>query len=266
MKIGFIGCGNMGQAILKGMIDKKLVSSKNIFVCDKDKKKISNVTKKYKVKALKTVIDLVEKVQVIIFAIKPQDSELVLSEISPYIDHKKLLISIMAGITTKKIEKHFIKGISVARVMPNMAAFVGQSVSSIAYNNYVSAKHKKIVKKIFSAVGEIYETIEKKKDVITALSGSGPAYFFYMIEAFVDAGIKNGLSRKDALLLIVNTLKGSAEVLKNTDMDPLELRKMVTSKRGTTEAAIDVFNRSDLKKIIIEAVTAAKKRSEEISK
>ena len=144
IKLGIIGCGNMGQAILKGILDKKILNKKDILFSDQNKKTVTQITKKYGIKSSKNNIDLVEKTDVIIFAIKPQESDAVFFEVSAYIDHKKFLISIMAGIKMEKMQSFFVKGIAMARVMPNIAAIVGQSISSIAYNPYVNIKHKKI--------------------------------------------------------------------------------------------------------------------------
>lgn len=265
-KLGFIGCGNMGQAILKSLLEKKMIKVSQVTVCEKDAKKRASIKKKFKVQAISSVINVVERSNIIILAIKPQDSQVILEKISPYVGYKKYFISIMAGVKLTKIEESFVKGIAVARVMPNMAASIGESVSSLSFNKYVSVKNKKLTNKIFSVIGEVYEAPEKKIDIITALSGSGPAYFFYMIESFVEAGVKNGLTKSAALKLMVSTMKGSALVLEQTKLAPEKLREMVTSKKGTTEAALDVMKHSGLKKIIKEAVTAAKKRSQELSK
>jgi pyrroline-5-carboxylate reductase len=266
MKIGFIGCGNMGEAILKGMLEKKCFLAKDIFVCEKDKKRSSALSKKHKVKIISSVKELTEKVDIIILAVKPQDSQQIIKEMSVYMNKKKLIISIMAGVKIEKIEKAVGKSIGIVRTMPNMGAFIGASVTSISYNKNVSKKNKAWTEKIFSSIGNIHVVSQAKKDIITALSGSGPAYFFYIVEAFVIEGVKQGLSKKEATELIVNTMTASADIIKQTKVEPAKLRKMVTSKKGTTEAAIKVFDKKNIKKVITDAVKAAMKRSEQLSK
>jgi len=266
IKLGIIGCGNMGEAIIKGVLSKKNISKRNIYAADKIKAKPAHLRKRYGVEIVSLNSALVRKSQVIILAIKPQDVLKVLEEIRYFIDETKLIISIMAGIKTEKIRNIIGRSVPVVRVMPNMAAFVGESFSAISYNRFVKNVHKAIVRKLFSAIGEITEIDEKKQDAFTALSGSGPAYFCYMVECFVRTALKEGFSRKEALRLVVQTIKGSAKVLTLSGVTPEFLRENVTSKGGTTEAAIKVFEKRALKKIIMEAIKAAVKRSRELSR
>ena len=266
IRLGIIGCGNIGEAIIKGIVSKKILNRKNIYASDKIKAKEANLRKRYGVKILSLNSILVRKSQIIILAVKPQDAQKVLGEIRYFIDRSKLVISIMAGIKTEKIRNIIGRSVPVARVMPNMAAFVGESFSAISYNKFVKNVHKDIVRELFNGIGQITEIDEKMQDAFTALSGSGPAYFFYMVECFVKAALKEGFSRKEALRLVVQTIKGSAKVLTLSGVTPEFLRKNVTSKGGTTEAAIKVFKKRVLKRIIIDAVKAAVKRSKELSR
>ncbi len=266
IKLGIIGSGNMGEAIIKGVLSKKEMSKRNIYTSDKIKAKAANLRKRYSIKILSLNSALVRKSQVIILAVKPQDASKVLEEIRYFIDETKLIISVMAGIKTEKIRNIIGRSVPVARVMPNMAAFVGESFSAISYNRFVKNAQKDIVRKLFKGIGEITEIDEKKQDAFTALSGSGPAYFCYMVECFVKAALKEGFSRKEALRLVVQTIKGSAKVLTLSGVTPEFLRKNVTSKDGTTEAAIKVFEKKALKRIIMDAVKAAVKRSRELSR
>lgn len=266
IKLGIIGCGNMGEAIIKGILSKKNISKGNIYASDKIKAKAANLRKRYGIKIQSLNSALVRKSQIIILAVKPQDALKVLQEIRYFIDKTKLVISIMAGIRTEKIRNIIGRAVPVARVMPNMAAFVGESYSAISYNKFVKDAHKDIVRVLFKGIGEITEIDEKMQDAFTALSGSGPAYFCYMVECFVRAALKEGFSRKEALRLVIQSIKGSAKVLTLSGVTPELLRKIVTSKGGTTEAAIKVFERKALKRIVMDAVKAAVKRSKELSR
>lgn len=265
VKLGIIGCGNMGEAIVKGITTRKIINKRDIYVSDKKKIKATNLKKRYGVNAQSLNSAIVKKTKVIILAVKPQDAQRLLDELRYFIDKSDLIISIMAGIKTNKIQEIIGKSVPVVRVMPNMAALVGESMSAVSYNVHTESKHKNIVRKIFSGIGEIIEIPESMQDAFTALVGSGPAYFFYIVECFLNAARKQGFSRKQALQIITQTIKGSAKVLGLSGATPELLRQKVTSKGGSTEAAMIVFSKKALKHIILNAVQEAAKRSKELS-
>ncbi len=265
-KIGIIGCGNMGEAILN-RLSNVLEKSTSIMVSEFDASRRDYIQSKYKVIVGVDNNEVVKFADVIILAVKPRDLEAILkSEVCCGASKEKLLISIAAGITTGYIESIVGKDVPVIRVMPNMAAAIGESVSSISAGSSVNPKDMALAKEIFLAIGDVVEVDEKLVDTVTAISGSGPAYFFYVIEALIEAGCAEGLKEDVAKKLAVKTALGSAKLLEALKEDPAALRAKVTSKGGTTAAAIEVFESKKIKSIIKEAVSAARTRSKEIQK
>lgn len=264
-KIGIIGCGNMGEAIFNRLSDI-LEKSVSIMVSEFDAKRRDYIQSKYKVIVEIDNNEVVKFADVIILAVKPKDLEAVLkAEVCCGASKDKLLISIAAGVTTKHIEKIVGKDVPVIRIMPNMAATIGESISSISAGSAVSLKHIELAKEIFRTIGDVVEVDEKLIDAVTAISGSGPAYFFYMIEALIAAGCAAGLKEDVAKKLVLKTALGSAKLLEALKEGPAILRSKVTSKGGTTEAAIKVFESKKFKNIIKDAVKAARARSKELS-
>lgn len=265
-KIGIIGCGNMGEAILS-RLSNILEKSVSIMVSEFDAKRRDYIQSKYKMIVEIDNNEVVKFADVIILAVKPKDLEAVLrGEVCCGASKGKLLISIAAGITTKYIESIVGEDVPVIRIMPNMGATIGESVSSISPGSAVKPKHMELAKEIFLTIGDIVEVDEGLIDAVTAVSGSGPAYFFYTIEALIEAGCAAGLKEDVAKRLVLKTALGSAKLLEILKEPPAVLRSRVTSKGGTTEAAIKVFESKKFKNIIKAAVKAARMRSKELQK
>ncbi|MDP3804352.1 MAG: pyrroline-5-carboxylate reductase [Candidatus Omnitrophota bacterium] len=264
-KIGIIGCGNMGEAILS-RLSNILEKSTSIMVSEYDTARRDYIQNKYKIIVEIDNNAVVKYSDVIILAVKPKDFDKILkTEVCCGVSKSKILISIAAGITTKHIEGIVGKDIPVIRVMPNMPAVIGEAISSISRGTSAGDKEMDVAKEIFSVIGEVVEVDEKLVDAVTAVSGSGPAYFFYLIEALVEASRKLGLDEETAKKLVLKTAIGSAKLLEATKEEPHLLRKKVTSKGGTTEAALKVFDDKMVKSIIRDAVKAAHKRSKELT-
>ncbi len=265
-KIGIIGCGNMGEALLSrlsGLIEK----STSLMVSEEDAKRRGYIQTKYKIIVQIDNNDVVKFADVIILAVKPKDFDNVLkNEICCGISDKKLLISIAAGITTKHIEKIIGPGMPVIRTMPNMGALIGKSITSISKGSSASASDIDTAREIFGTIGDVVEIEEKSVDAVTAISGSGPAYFFYIIEALIETAVELGLSPETAKSLVVKTASASAGLLETLKENPETLRNRVTSKGGTTEAALKIFEKKAVKRIIKNAASAAYKRSKELSR
>ena len=265
-KIGIIGCGNMGEALLCRLADV-MEKSTSLMVSETDTARRDAIQTKYRIIVEIDNNYLVKYSDVIILAVKPQDLEKVLSqEVCCGVSGKKLLISIAAGVTTKHIEKIVGKDIPVVRAMPNMPAIIGEAITSISAGSAATREHLGIARYIFSVIGDVVEVDEKLVDAVTAISGSGPAYFFYMIEALTEAAKKLRLDSETAGKLVAKTALGSAKLLNALKEAPAQLRRRVTSKGGTTEAALNVFDKKQFKKIIAEAAAAACTRSKELSK
>ena len=264
VRISLIGAGNMGQAIARGLIEKS-VYPQNISVFDVDKKKLDAIRKDARVKIAKSNRQAVSLADVVILAVKPQILGRVAEEIASGFGKETLVISIAAGVTLKTIESFFKKPVSLIRVMPNMPALAGAGMSAFSLGRHATAKQKKIAEAILGALGEVVQVQEKMLDLVTAISGSGPAYFFLLAEKMIQAAYEKGIKAEIAKKLVYQTAFGSGKVLKESYEDPDVLIQKVASKGGTTEAALKVFQRQGFGKIIQDAVRAAAKRSKEIS-
>jgi pyrroline-5-carboxylate reductase len=261
--IGFIGVGVMGSSLIKSLLISS-VNSDQICISDKSKEKSNEVAGTYKVK-VKTITEIGQDCNVIFLAVKPQDLETVLSELGQSLNKETLLISIAAGKTTKFIENKLTNKNPVIRVMPNTPAQIGKGVSAISPGTSATKDHLVLAKDLLSASGLVVEVPEENQDAVTALSGSGPAYFFNFIEAMIKSGINLGLTEEVATQLAIGTITGSAAMLQESGVDAATLRKNVTSPNGTTAAALKVFSDNNLEKIVADAMTAAKKRAQELA-
>lgn len=264
LKIGVVGAGNMGQALVSGLVEKS-VYPQNISVYDVDKKKLDAIRKQSHVKIAKSNRQCVSLSDIVILAVKPQTIQQVIEDISTSVAPGTLVVSIAAGIPISKLESYFKKTVAIVRVMPNMPALVGAGMSAFSLGKHTTAKHRKIAEAILSAFGDVQPVPEKLLDLVTAVSGSGPAYFFLLAEKMIEAAYEAGMKVDVAKKLVYQTAFGSGKVLIENGLDPEDLIAKVASKGGTTEAALKVFQKQGLGKIVQDAVKAAYKRSREIS-
>lgn len=251
----------MGEALIKG-----LHQSHHIFVTEANAQRVAYLKKKYRVTAA-DINTTVKEAAILILAVKPQDMTTVLEQIKSC-TWGKPVISIAAGLTTRFFEKYFSgRKISVVRCMPNMPALIGEGITGICAGKYASAADMKLAQKILATIGQTVIVKESMIDAVTAVSGSGPAYVFLFVEQWMAAARSLGLNEKDAKNLVYETLLGSAHLLKQSAFSAAELRAKVTSKGGTTEAAMKVFFENDkFGELIEKALNAAKDRSKELSK
>ena len=263
LKIGVIGTGNMGQALVRGLVEKS-VYPQNISIYDVDAKKLSQVKKEFSVKVAKSARQCASLADILILAVKPQILQEAVTEIATSVDKDALVISIAAGVPIVKIESYLKKPMSIIRVMPNMPALVGAGMSAFSLGKHATQKHRKIAEAVLSAFGEYVQVPEKMIDLVTALSGSGPAYFFLLTEKMIEAGYEMGMKVDVAKKLVYQTAFGSGKVLTQSQDDPEDLIAKVASKGGTTEAALKTFQRRGFGKIIQEGVKAAYRRSIEL--
>ena len=263
-KIAFIGVGNMGQALVKGILERGIVEPSSIISSDIDKDKLRSAGSDLKVTAARDNKEAVREADIVIIAVKPKAVQGVLKEISDSVEPSKLVISIAAGITTDYIENTLGKEVPVIRVMPNTAVLVGEGMAAIARGKFAGEEEGKISREIFSAVGKVVEVKEELMNAVTALSGSGPAYIFAVMENLIEAGVREGLSRELARTLVKQTALGAVRMADRTVEKLSTLREMVTSPGGTTEAALNVFKEKGLQDIIAEAVASATRRAEEL--
>lgn len=262
-RLGLIGVGNMGASILEGLFHKKLISPSRVWVYDKLEDKANDFAKKWKANRARSNEELVRSADVVLLAIKPQDLFAASSEFKKVVKSTQILISILAGTPLEKIRKAVGPKPALIRAMPNLGAKVGASVTAI------SGKPRSAVltaEKIFSGCGQTLQLAEKFFDLVTAMSGSGPAYFFYLMEQMIEEGVRQGLPVGKAQQLAVQTALGAAKLAVSSDLSPGVLRQMVTSKGGTTEAALNVFHQLGAPSIISKAIQAACERGAELSR
>jgi len=257
--IGIIGGGNMGTAILNGIRRDNVVR-----VAEIDKKRVQALRKQRVV--VKDLASVAKDADIIILAVKPQSFESTLKELKMYVNKSKLIVSIAAGITCAYIEKRLGKGIRVIRTMPNLPVQVGKGITGIAKGKYAKTSDFKLAEKIFNCIGKTIAVKEKDIDAITAISGSGPAYVYLFIEQFLKAALATGMKKKECIKLISETIEGSFALLEYEGVSPEELRKRVTSKGGTTYAALEEFRKGKSEQVFKNAVKAAKRRAKELSK
>ncbi|MDI6716639.1 MAG: pyrroline-5-carboxylate reductase [Actinomycetota bacterium] len=264
-RLSIIGSGQMGEALLKGFIKSGVIEASQVLLSDIDEKRLEVLKSKYGVETTADNNKAVKSSDIILLSVKPQHIEQVLTNARGEFSEDKLVISIAAGVTTEKIHQLIGKDLAIIRVMPNTPALVGKAMSVISRGKFASANSVEVALQLFSSVGEVVELGENQQNVATAISGSGPAYFFLMIEALVEAGVKAGLGKEIASRLAIQTMAGSAALLQETGRSPDDLREMVTSPGGTTAAALQVFSNREFRFIVQEAVEAAIKRAGELA-
>ncbi|WP_163336892.1 pyrroline-5-carboxylate reductase [Desulfopila sp. IMCC35008] len=264
-KIGFIGGGNMAEALTSGLVLSGAATPENIICSDIRDEPLLNLSEKYGVKTTLNNTEVAKCSEILIYATKPQILAAVLKETSEFLNQQQLIISIAAGVPLAAIEAGLQKELRLIRVMPNICAFVKESATAIAAGKNVRPGDIEMAKAIFDSVG-ISVFIEENilMDAFTGLSGSGPAYVFLIIDAMADAGVKMGLSRKDSLLLSTQTVMGSAKLLLESNEHPGQLKDRVTSPGGTSIAGIHTLEQGGLRTTIMDAVEAATNRSREL--
>ena len=262
--IGFIGGGNMAEAIIKGLLAGG-VQAGSIIVAEPLELRREFLATRYGVAASNNGPEVADKADIIILAIKPQMAAGALDDLAPSISPAKLVISIMAGISTAFMEEHLPAGLRVVRVMPNTAALIQAAASAICPGKNATEGDLETASEIFSRVGTVVTTQEKLMDAVTGLSGSGPAYVFSFIEALSDAGVKNGLARDVSLQLAVQTVLGAARMVSETGEHPALLKEKVTSPGGTTIAGLHTLENGRFHGLIMDAVDSASSRSKELS-
>ena len=263
--LGIIGVGKIGSALLKRLIYTNTITKDKLIIYDVDEERLKERSLEYDVKSAAHNIELVQSSKFILIAVIPQDIDTVLREIAPVITEKQTIISIAAGVKFSHINKFIDNDIGLIRVMTNTPALIGAAATVIAYNNNVNNHELEIAKKIFNAVGMVFELEEKHLDAVTGLSGSGPAYVFIIIEALADGGVKMGLPRQIAQKLAAQTVLGSAKLLLETNKHPGELKDMVATPGGTTITAIHVLESAKLRATLMRAVEAATIKSRSLN-
>ena len=278
LKIGFIGTGNMGAALIGAIVQSALCRPTDIYAFDVDPDRCAAIERQTGIGLLGSGAEVFSVCDMIVLAVKPQQMTAVLTDIAGDARFTKktrtLLISIAAGYPIQKIESIVYADLDdrqagelpIVRVMPNTPALVLEGISGMSANRFATDGDLDRARMLMEAAGRVLECEESQLDAVTALSGSGPAYVFYLIEALTEAGNNVGLSADQAALLTIATLKGSIALLEKTGETPEQLRRKVTSPGGTTEAALKVLRRREFKPAVMEAIAAAADRAAELSR
>jgi pyrroline-5-carboxylate reductase len=265
-KVGFVGAGNMGEALIKGLLAANLVPAKAVYATDVRLPRLKELDRQYGIQIAAGNTELVRHADVVILAVKPQILEAVLKEITHAVTRRKLLISIAAGVSTATIRAALGKDARLIRVMPNAPALVLEGVTAIAKAEGLEPGDLDIAGEIFSAVGRVVVLGEELMDAVTGLSGSGPAYVAVVIESLADGGVRMGLDRLTAMTLATQTVLGAAKLLLETGLHPGALKDMVSSPGGTSIAGIAALEEGGLRTTFIKAVERATQRSRELGR
>jgi len=264
-KVAFLGGGKMGEALVSGLIRSGGRSADEIMVTCRREERAQELAGKYGVTATLDNAEAVGWADTLVLMVKPQDMEALLELVAPKVSPTTLVISFAAGIRTSFVEKHLPDGVPVVRVMSNVPVMVDEAMSVISEGRFADDGHMAVAEELLSSVGKVLRLKEKHQDAVTATSGSGPAYFFLLAEAMIEACILLGLSRDVATELIIQTMLGSAKMLRDTGKHPVELREMVTSPGGTTIAAIRHLEEAGVRAAFLNAIDAARHRSAELA-
>ncbi|MCW2541426.1 MAG: pyrroline-5-carboxylate reductase [Frankiales bacterium] len=263
--LAIVGGGKIGEALLSGLLRDGAYPPDTVVVVEHYPERIAYLTERYGIRVV-SVSEAAEFAGTIVIAVKPQDIDTVLAELAPSVTAEHLIVSVAAGITTRKLERGLPGGPAVVRCMPNTPALVDEAMTAISAGSNATDAHLAQAQKLLSAVGKVVRVPESQLDAVTALSGSGPAYFFFLVEAMIDAGILLGLPRALAADLIVQTAVGAAVMLRDSGEHPVQLREAVTSPAGTTISAIRELERHGVRAAMLAAIEAARDRSVELGR
>ena len=264
-KVAFLGGGKMAEALVSGLIRSGGRTADEIMVTNRRDERARELAGKYGVTATLDNREAARWANVLVLMTKPQDIEVLLSEIRDHVTTEDLVISFAAGVRTSFVQKLLPDDVPVVRVMSNVPVMVDEAMSVVAAGGHATEEHLATAEELLGYVGKVLRLGEQHLDAVTATSGSGPAYFFLLAEAMIEACILLGLSRDVATDLIIQTMLGSAKMLRDTGKHPVELREMVTSPGGTTIAAIRHLEEAGVRAAFLNAIDAAKKRSEELA-
>ena len=266
-KIAFIGAGAMAEALISGMVAQHIIESKNIFVTNKSNEaKLANLSETYGVHGTRSVQETMKDADIVVLAVKPKDILSTMQTIQEYITTEMLLISVAAGVHTGSLEGIAAKKVAIVRAMPNTSATVGKSATAICTNEYVTTDQRQAAIELFETVGSVVVVEENQLDAVTGLSGSGPAYLYYLVEAMEKAALNLGLEAETAKQLIIQTMLGTAEMLQHSSKSPATLRQEVTSPGGTTEAGLKVLEANQVGASFIACIEEATEQSKRMGK
>jgi len=259
MTVAILGAGVMGETLVSGLI-RAGRRVDDLLLVERRRDRAVELRERYGVETV-TNIEAAQKAETLALVVKPQDMSDLLSEIAPHVRPGQLIVSLAAGITTAFIESHLPEGVAVVRVMPNTAALVDEGMSAISRGSHCDEEHLLEAESLMASTGHVLRVPEQQQDAVTAISGSGPAYIFFVVESMIEAGVHLGLPRGTATELVIQTVVGSAKLLRETGEHPTVLRERVTSPGGTTAAAVRQLEDHKVRAAFLTAVEAARNRS-----
>lgn len=264
-KVSFVGAGAMAEAIIAGIVEQQVLESKQIYVMNKQNKaRLQELEDTYGIKGSQDHDTVLSDADLIVIATKPDDVEGALREMAPYITEEQLLVSVIAGVSTTSIVESVGKEMPVVRTMPNTSAMIGQSATAICKGKFATNTHIQQTEALFEAIGTVSVVAEEQMHIVTGISGSGPAYIYYIVEAMEQAAAEEGLASDVAKQLITQTILGAGKMLQTQPESASQLRENVTSPNGTTAAGIAALERHTVDEAVIDCVKSATRRSEEL--
>jgi pyrroline-5-carboxylate reductase len=264
-RIAILGAGKIGEALVAGLVSAGWRPDQ-IVAADRRAERLSEVGERYGVRTTSSNADAVAGSEVVVIAVKPQDMDELLAEVGGLLTPAHTVVSVAAGVSTASIERRCASGVPVVRVMPNTPMTVHEGVAGIAAGAHAGDEHVARAEELLSHVGKTVRVRESAMDAVTAVSGSGPAYFALLAESMIEAGILLGLSREISTELVVQTMYGTAKLLRDEKIHPVELRESVTSPGGTTIAAIRELEVAGVRAAFLNAIQAAMRRSQELAR
>jgi pyrroline-5-carboxylate reductase len=264
-RIAILGGGKIGESLLAGLLSSGWRKPEEIVVTGRRQERIDELAERYGVETTLSNSDAVSGAAFVVIAVKPQDFEVLLGEVGGLLSSEQTVLSVAAAMPTAKIEKHLSDGVPVLRAMPNTPATVHEGVAGLCAGAHAGSEHLAMAEEVLTHVGRVVQVPEPYMDAVTAVSGSGPAYFALLAEAMIEAGILLGLSREVSTELVIQTMFGTAKLLRDEEMHPVELREMVTSPGGTTIRAIRELERAGVRAAFLNAIQAAMERSQELA-
>jgi pyrroline-5-carboxylate reductase len=261
-RIAILGAGKIGESLLAGLLK---AGWSDIVVTGRRQERVDELNKRYGVAATLSNVEAARDADVVVLAAKPQDLATLLLEVGPHLTVGQTVLSVAAAIPTAAIEQHLAEGVAVVRAMPNAPAVVHEGMAGIAPGTYANEQHLAAAENVLCHVGRVVRVREEHMDAVTAVSGSGPAYFALLAEAMIEAGLLLGISREVSTELVVQTMLGTAKLLRDEKMHPVELREAVTSPGGTTIAAIHELESAGVRAAFLNAIQAAMQRSRELA-
>jgi pyrroline-5-carboxylate reductase len=264
-RIAVLGAGRIGEALIAGLLSSGWRTTSEIVASTRRAERADELIERYGVSASTSNTDAVRGSALVVVAVKPQDLEGLLEEVGPAISDEQTVLSVAAAIPTSAIERHLAPGVPVVRAMPNTPSTVHEGVAGLCAGSHAGDAHVTLAEEALAHLGAVVRVPERSMDAVTAVSGSGPAYFALLAEAMIEAGLLLGLSREISTQLVVQTMLGTAKQLRDERMHPVELREMVTSPGGTTIAAIRELESAGVRAAFLNAIQAAMTRSRELA-